>query len=362
MKKQIFTLMTVLAMIIMAGSSAFAQDGLAPSTVKWVIEGSTSTFSVPVLGTNTYSWTVFEYDFDDTNVGINTGLTDVSASKVTIGTPTAASTTVKFYAAPGTDNMFAVQCTETNASNSCTTIRRFYVNVFDFEVDVALVNDAAGAGSNPDNDEAAYCNSWSGLVVDNIHTAEELRNMHADYAVNVTNDSLKYTTSYYAVTISLVNAPGTVTIADYKWRFQYSMPGATNLSLYEITSLTSGAVFATEPVAASATTAVTLTGWSDGTFTGNNAVNVAASATSTYIFRVRTHNLMDQANPMVYDLRIDQAQLETGANTEYNNGEKLHQDIITAGSLAGRTALDDGRTGTRTIDQSPATEVITIVE
>lgn len=366
MKKQLFSLMMAFALVMGLSVGAWAQDGLAPSTVKWVIKGSTSTFSVPVIGTNTYSWSVLEHAFTDLNIGIDEGSTTVVSSgtpKVTIGTASAASTTVKFFDAPASGNMFAVQVVETNSFNVCTSIRRFYINVFDFDVDVALVSNAAGADQNFDANETPYCNSWSGLVINNTHDAAELRAMHADYEVNPVNDSLKYTTSYYAVTFSLSNAPGSVTIADYKWRFQYSMPGATNLSLYEITSLTSGAVFSTAPVAADATSAVTLTGWADGTFTGNNAVYVAAAATTTYIFRVRTHNLMDQTAPMVYDLRIDQVQLETtGANTEYNNGEKLHAEIISTGSLTGRTALDDGRTGTRTINQSPATDVIQIVE
>ena len=238
---------------------------------------------------------------------------------------------------------------DNGASRLCSTIRSFYINIFDFNVDVALVDDALGSGADFNGDKAAVCNSWSAKVVTNDKSAAQIALMNQALINNPTNNNNKVTSSYYEVTISLSNAPAGVTLANYKWRFLYSIPAFM-------------AEGGSSSITATPTTALAISAFADNVFTGNNAVYVPASATSTYIFEVQTHNILGQLAPMIYSLQIDEVQLETGANTEYNNAEKLNAAVITAHSYTGRTALTDGTTGTRTISQSPATGVVTITE
>ncbi len=274
--------------------------------------------------------------------------------------------------------MFAVQCTETDLENGCKTLRRFYVTVFDFDVDVALVSDDAGSDANYDGNETAYCNSWDGLVIENGLSQSEIQAMDAGALASTVIDSNKFTTSYFQVTIRLVGGPSTVTLDDYHWRFQYSFPLASDLAVYDVTAITGGPTFTTATgnnyIGRTATDDITFATFSLDAFASNNSVYIPASTTATYIFRVRTHNILGQDPSMIYDVRIDQVQLRNSATEAaagvYTSGEKVHPDVIAA--VTGRTLFDvdnlpsennwDGRTGTRTINQSPATTTIKIVE
>ena len=360
MKKQVINLMMMLALIVGAGVSAWAQDGMAPSTVKWVTIGSLQGYSVPDQSGagNTYLWEVFEHNFaaDDSDASISdASLTDASG-KVTISASTDPATDITWLEVQeATSTMFAVQCTE--STGSCTTIRRFFIGVFDFHIDVALVDDNIGTNPQPDADEAAFCNSWDGDVILNTMDAADIAALNQALENNETASENKVTSSYYQVTISVTAGASGLGIDDYKWRFLYSMPNASNVSIYSITAVTAGATFGTDPTA-TATTDITLAGYTDDVYTGNNAVFLDAT-TATYIFEVQTHNLHGQAAPMIYDIQIDQVQLAyAGADATYNNGEKFHADI----AVAGQVQITDGATGTRTINQSPDTDTITLTE
>lgn len=365
----------VLALVVLAGTSAMAQAGLTPAVTYEVAMGSTATFSVNDNSTNsTYAWDVFELATAHV-VGAADGAS-VAATKVSIATPTAYTTTIKFYDDPAAGNLFVVQCTETEtATGTCSTKRRFYVSVFDFDVQVI----ALGTSNTPPADATAWgvaatvqadCNSWSGDVIKNSLNSVMAAAMYADSVNNATNTELKLTDTYFAVRIHLTGA----TLNNYKTRIQWSMPSAANLEIYAIEALdatATGPKFSAEAgtttwTAANANSAITEpTAYVGDVYNSEQTIYFPKTASAdtevVKVFRVRTHNLLG-ASDMVYDVRVDRVQLEKTAETAYNNGEKVHASTTPAVTTLARLDTNKDNTETTTIRQSPATQIIGVAD
>lgn len=378
----------VLALVVLAGTSAKAQTGLGlvPTDAKEIAIGSSATFSVtPGLATNNFLWNVYEVASADIQANPGMALaTSVAGTKATIATNTAASTLVTFYDDQNANNMFVVQCTETEvAAGGCSTIRRFYVTIFNFDVEVIAlgIQPTTAPGAPADWTTAAAqveCNTWSGTVVANSTTTPAVAVLdgtaittpHANY-VNYegTGGVAKVTESWFAVRITLTSG----NLNNFLWRFQYSLPGS-GMSLYEISTAEPGVTFAAvggnnywraaTPDAALATP----TTWAGATLDGTQTIYVpkradaTPSATATYVFKVITHNNLNAAD-MVYAVNIDRVQLEKGdatSPTAYNNGEKF----LAANAVAGQAQLDGALdvSATTTINQSPSTSIIGVTE
>ncbi len=90
MKKQLFSLVILLAMVLVGGN-AFGQlnDGSTPTNVRYIIQGSTATFSVTSTTESSYHWDVLEAGFTDANIGIveTPAMQTLGEGKVTIATP-----------------------------------------------------------------------------------------------------------------------------------------------------------------------------------------------------------------------------------------------------------------------------------
>lgn len=396
MKKQLFSFLMVLALVVLAGTSAMAQtSGLLPGTAKEIVRGSTVRFEVTDASAGagiatTHDWDVYTIA---TTANLNaagtaaTAATDYSFVTDQTGTTVAgASTTtvafIKFLTRPAAGNVFMVEYTGSSAG-TCSTKRRFFLSVFDFNVDVVLSDNTGAliAGYNADADHSE-CSTWDGNVIQNGTTADyfegaDLTAPHADYVNNGNDNEPKYTEKYFAVTITL-SGNSSMDLDDIKWRFRYSLfddiatatdvTADADLSLFGINSQTTGAAFGSGGAQVGGTNdaAVTIVA---SAFDANSGVyvaptsgtagaaNVTADQTATYVFRVRTHNILG-GNDQTWGIRLDEVQLETTtASSDYSNGRKVHSAIAVAGV---DVALTDGRTDTYTIRQTPATGVIRV--
>ncbi|MGF7140920.1 hypothetical protein [Roseimarinus sediminis] len=371
MKKQIFTLMMTLAIVLGLSVSALAQfggDGLTPGNAKVVAQGSAYDFSVTTVDPDdeTYLWTVQEFGFTDANIGIQAGLTNVSASKATITNADAATANVRFDDVPAENTMFAVQCVTSNAD--CSTIRRFYISVFNFEVDVVLCN-ATGGDENPDNAERVN-NDWNANVVDNAHSSVAIQAMNQALINNPTDNENKVTKTYYKVKVTLTGTPANTGLEDFKWRLTYSVPGGTTPDFYQVdlveaqstagasvTFNAAGAGGTATDVAADATSEIDVTGQKLIFFPALSEGDAVVAA--NYVFEVQTHNRLG-INDNLYDLQLDAVDLEFGASESYDNG---HKEFTAVDADKGSGIyLADGRTGIRTISASPASTVISVTD
>jgi hypothetical protein len=348
---------------------------LYPNATYEIAIGSSATFTVPVQGTNTYEWDVFE--LASTHVVGAPDAATVVGTKVTLSAATANSTIATFYAMPESGNLFVVQVTETEpaGSGSCSTVRRFYVSLFNFDIQVIALAANTGVPATPlgtafsgSFPELAECNSWSNTVIKNEIDSLMLTSMRADSVNNPTDSDLKYTDSYFAVRLYV---EGGASLANYRSRFQWSMDSTSaSTSIYEIEVVDGPARFAAEGgsdiwASAGPTAAITTpTAYAAGTFDGNQTFYIGnVSATEAIsVIRVRTHNLAGVAD-MEFNMKIDRVQLERDATGgTYNNGDKYNVNTNAAATDVAR--LDDNKdiSFPIVIRQSPATPVIDVLD
>jgi hypothetical protein len=367
MKKQLFSLVIGLALIIIAGTSVKAQDGLTFVTPYVMIVGSVGSFDAPDAGgpnaATTWTWSVWDVasaaeayaagggtGSNATEFRFVNGLTDLTA-----GVSNAQTCYVNWLSAPSQGGtMYAIQVLTSNGT--CSTIRRFYVSVFDFDVSIVLC-DATGATEY--GTDQATCNTWSGLVIGNdvnsVNPFEgaAITTPHGDY-LNVAGGVAKITPTYFKVKIALSGNPPSIDLTDIKWRFQYTMPTATDMSIYTI-STASTATFDAEggssSVGGAAATDVYTVPAANYIYV---PVQAAAGSTAEYLFTVNTHNLLSQDN-MVYTARLDRVSLELSASSDYNDGAKIWTSYGSGEPLIGAT---NEITVSETINMSPATSVI----
>lgn len=370
MKKQLFSLMMAFALVMGLSVSALAQqgNGEAPSTAYFAVEGASTTHTVTLDGlAGTAVWSVLIVSGDDVNIG-EAGASAAAADFLITagGTATDNFATVQWLRPATAGSIYAVQVEEEGDSDDdCTTIRRSYVSVFGFNVEVALMT--ADDGTGADNDAAMeWCNTWSGTVIDNVRSAADIADPHADWLNSVIGNQPKVTNTFFRVSISLTGATGGLDLTDIKWRFNYTLQDASNVSIYQVTSHDGalfGAIAGTATIGGDNTTPVDV---ADGT---NGWVYVpaiaAAGSTADYDFTITNNNLLGTI-PSEYSIRIDQANLEfdlADTNTDYNNGTKYH---INAGAyVAGQPnfgVATIAHTGVQTVNHGPATTVPVIAD
>jgi len=394
MKKHVYSLVMLLALVVLASTSAFAQNGtgLTPSSILLVANGSTTQFSI--TNGSTFAADV-NWQIWDATTAEATGFTTTLATSANSTSQynfvtslidgTVIDPDVEALAAAGVSNCFVkwlgtaannvyvVQALATTDGGTCVTLRRFYVNVFNFDVQVYLCD---ADGSDPVSTAKSECNSWDGLVVANSTTTPavttldggEITSPHATN-VNVNSGVAKYTDTYFRVDVSITGAPTGFGIEDLKWRYAMTTPSASGLSIYSVRNIIAPnsvwSLFTSEsgnrylgdddsntaPTGTVASMAGTVyvpaaTGVADGTTTG------------TYVYRVRTHNNLGAAD-MVYDVQIDQVDLEFAGADSFNDGTKVHTS-----SAAAFPKLTDAadNTLTQTIMQTPASSVISVTQ
>jgi hypothetical protein len=404
MKKQLFTLIALLAMLLV-GSNVMAQpttnSGLTPAEARLAVVGSTSRFAVTEAtgaGAATYEWDVFEipgaaaYDVvtaNGTEIGTGCQILDVDGD-VTVDYTTATIYVRWLTNANGADAnpIYCVQVTSTSTAGGsgntdCSTIRRFFVAVFDYDISVYL-SDASGAtaegGTFAVGDVNDICNSWSARVIKNtltdgttlyegdyLTTPNDFTETDNDRAVPAGRE--KTTETYFTVAITLTGAPANFDLDDLPWRFRFSTPENTGLSLYEINLARTSVVGAVAGFGADATEAAitganvlalsAVAGWNN-----NNTVYVSPlegagiATTAQYTFQVRSHNLLGDPD-MNYNILVDEINLDLQANGDYNDGIKFGDAAV---HVAPELAVTKGQSEVRQIKMSPATSTIVITD
>lgn len=388
MKKHVFSLMMVLAMLGLAGTSAFAQgDGLSPATALQQVLGSTTEFDFTASTSTTITWSVLIADGSTYVAGGATSaatsgtdfnwVTDASGATVAAA-PSTADVFIKWLVVPSGTNIYVVRMNESVDASGCSTYREVYISLFDFTFDVFL---STAGGSGISGAATTICNTWDGTVIANATAAPAVDPLdgaaittpHADYINNPTDGELKLTTTYFTISITLNG--GTLTFNDIAMRLQYSLPTQTDLSLYRITSSDGNLEFASSGsaniVATSADLPLTIATLSAGSYGGNNTILIPARTDATgvttidYTFEVDTHNNLG-ANSMVWSAQVDKVDLDfhpdgtTGMGSSFGNGTKVNYAVT--GTYANDPSLADGDavSADMTIDQSPATPVIGI--
>jgi len=333
MKKQLFSLVMMLALIVMAGTSAFAQDGLTVATAYWHMPGSTHHVSVTNHAGFTYAW------------GITMANCDGSAgAAVADGTGIAgAGNTATITYSDDAAGVYRITVTETDGDGGCNTIRQFYTAVMNVNV-VVTSTLADGTTAAP----AADCNDYDlvgptlSYLVPNTN-ADDGGGSSANLAA-LTSASL-YNERWVHLVLSVSDASGcpgignAPTAADLAWRFDYTIAdgGAT------------GTNYVDNFVAMQATANVTFTDATDETSTitvaeGTTAITIPLRSNIRW---ATTNTDADQSFTFnVANLVVD----DDGDATFQDGGES------TANEAIGNTSA------LQYINASPATQRIQIVD
>jgi hypothetical protein len=216
MKKQFFTLVMMLAIVVLAGTSAMAQIGI-PTSADTHFTGSTHTYTVAdhsAIG-NTYAWAILTASGSPTLV--SGAAADASHYSITGGNTSNAFT---FEWTPAASGYYSIQVTESNEStrNSCSTVRQYFVLVIDFDlhlfastsagVEISAAADLATCGSNGDY------NPW-------FNNETDLTDNRTEGDGSAANP---YSVRY--VTATLTSSTGIdLASVDYRWYFPYTITG-----------------------------------------------------------------------------------------------------------------------------------------
>lgn len=395
MKKHVYSLLMVMAIIGLARTTAWAQagDGLTVSTALEQAVGSTTTFSFLQTGAN-ITWTVLQADDGTYAPGGATAaaasgthfnwVTDATGGTVDgDGFTDEATAYVKWLSAPTAGNTIYIVRMEETTGDGCSTIREVYLSIFDFTFDVFL-SDASG-NSIEGTAATTICNTWDGTLVANEQVAPrpvvasyqgaEITTNHADYSNNPTDDDVKLTPTYFTVSIEITS--GAVDFNSLSCRLQYSLPTQTALNLYSIEAET-GVLFnstaGSELIQAGAATGdLTVAALAAGNYANNNTFYIPGRTDGVgsgvqsveYTFEVLTHNNLGQAD-MLWGVRIDKLDLDFVTEnlgeygTTFGNGTKINNAVTATYTADTPLAAGVAVSEDMTVQQSPATPIITI--
>jgi len=269
MKKQLFSLGMLLALIIVAGTSSWAQNATSEventsARTYVMITGSTHTFTITQgRPGSSLQWIVYD-GLNGTTVSDNADYTLVSANST--------SPAFQITWAETAAGNYTVQVTETNplASEFCSTVRRFYVNVLDFDV---LVYASDDAGNVLTGDELLECGEGNTANYGNepIGTGAGAFNNQFGGAVNAGNlvpyigaaaqavgGHVAYTTRHFTLAVRWndnINVNDIPTIASLG--FDFDLTSNVIAELIQVNSgahtTGSGSTFITAPLAAAPT-------------------------------------------------------------------------------------------------------------
>lgn len=328
MKKHVYSLMMVLALVVLAGTNAWAQDGLSVGTAYWHLPGSTHGVQVASHTNTSYTWAITKAGCDG-----SAGAAVEAGTTITTGSNTATITYAE--TAAGT---YRITCTEaTTGDGLCSTIRQFYTAIMSIDV---IVNASDAAGATISGAALTGCNDYSLLnsgstLVGNADTDDNTNSLGSWQNTNL------YNQRWVNVSLSVADQSGcTVASApaasDFAWQFNYTIAG-TNYPANFITM---------QPV-----TGVTYTDATDVTST----IDVAAGTTSitlplrSYIRWGTTDTDMDQDFTFTVD---------TGsAKLDGSDGDSTYDDGT---EPTDATTIANNVSASQHIDAAPATPRITI--
>jgi hypothetical protein len=334
MKKQLFSLVMVLALIVMAGTGALAQNtGWSQADAIWHLPGSSHVVQVESHVGSTYTWTIQAVTCAGVPGATTTGH---------VGGSTTNSETITYDETAS--GMYRITCDE---DNGCHTIREFFTSIMSIDV-VAYASDAAGVtlGAGP----LASCNDYALPTMNNSNlvTNDVLEDGGATSALFTAfhrND--RYNERYVTVRLDVTDGSGCAGIAgapaadDFNWTFDYTIAG-TNIDATNFRG------FGTLPAWATNATPTALTG----------AIVVTAQAgSSTVIMPLQTlirWGLTDTDQDQVLGFTVDtgSAMLD-GSDTDntYDDGT----EPTTPAAITDNNVTED-----QLINASPATSRIVI--
>ena len=398
MKKQLFSLMMVFALIVGLNVSTWAQGNTLDATSAWtdfdgyyyndptfMIQNSVRAFEVTVHGTNTFTWNVYTVDITTGTATAATDDTDFSlwsdagaTTSVTAGAATASQNSiyVEWLTVSAPNEVFAVDVIETNSiTGSCTSHRRLYVLVYGVDMDIiASYSDGSEKTTN-----LLDCNIWSGDVIGNHLTADQLDDQDGSFTNhNGTVLKNKYDTIYAHVSMagslndwitgstlpggaatSILAATG---VDDFRWMFGYTIstdaggtafdPAAdgsilsvtADEAIYFDTEDTGDNFLGTDMNNSPTLTTVLAAGDMTGT------VYVPAGITE-FTLTIAVHNLFNQTTSPSVSFEGANLALERsafGGDASFNDG--------------GESDETNNQSAVQTIYASPATPIITITD
>jgi hypothetical protein len=341
----------VLAMVILAGTSAMAQDGLSISSAIWHMPASVHGVKV-VENTNTaYSWVINNVNCTDGS----TAATSNGASIAAVTDENWKATITYTAAATGVYRIEVTETTTTAAKPNCSTVREFFTAIMDANLVVIASNSdgtVAGLALESCNDYSLAANNGSDLV-NNVDTDDNSDNLNGWN--DATNTS--YNQRWAKVTLSvssLVSGAGCTVdnapeVTDYDWQFDYEISGTnmvdgTNdnyLGLQAATTIEDGST---------GTGAVTLP---DPATVATGTISVSGDA-SSFVLPIRSMvrwglSDVDQDQQLIVTVSSLGLDSDSDTDTDYDDGGES-----TTNAAAGNVS------DTQVIHASPATPRITI--
>jgi hypothetical protein len=225
MKKQLFSLVMLLAIMVFAGTSAWAQTGYGVSTAVWHIPGSTHSVTVDASHTGTtYAWVVESINCDST--------VKATPSPVPVITAASASTHTAVFTYPAdASGMYRFRVTEQTTGTGdagCSTIREFYTAVMNVDVTVVASNeDGTTTGL-----ELSRCNDYT--LRTSFNPAYLVPNTDAnDYANNLPDfvSASLFNQRWVHVTLATTDGSGCTVgttapaATSFYWMFDYTIAG-----------------------------------------------------------------------------------------------------------------------------------------
>ncbi len=343
MKKQLFSLMMLLALVVFAGTSAWAQNSNTAPEIMFA--GATREYTVDDHSSigNTYQWSILDCAGSGTVADpyIPGAASAITEYAITAGSVTSNTITLRWTetAAGG----YCVQIAESNEATrgGCSTIRQFFVTVVDFDLwiyasdasgnEISDAGDLATCGSN-----ATY-NPWYNTETDLLDNRNE-----ADGSA-----AAPYSTRYItaAITASGINFGSSA----YSWQFPYSL--AVGDDNYDVSIV---------PVNHAATTTVTYTDYQNGQIT----VGLEAGATVTSVtFEIRYQPKWanDESDITLAMTVATNSCVLDGSDTDTN----FDDGVENADNYSAAYSNTDPRSNvsrTQTIYVSPATSIINIAD
>lgn len=226
MKKQFFTLVMMLAIVVLAGTSAMAQsNGLTVGTAIWHLPGSTHGLSVESghSGT-TFLWTVSSVACD--------GITAGAFTAPTFNGTSATTSQASFTYPADAKGIYRFLVTETATDGGCTTVREFFTSIMSIDVTAFASNEAGTAITGGD---LARCNDYTlrrtetpATLVGNDNTDDNTNNLVAYI------DPALFNERWVTVELSVSDNSGCATppagapaANTFAWQFDYTVANGT---------------------------------------------------------------------------------------------------------------------------------------
>jgi hypothetical protein len=254
MKKQLFSLVMMLAFVF-AGTIVFAQNtGLSPTDPIWHLPGSTHGLQVANHTGTSYTWNIYGSNCSGVSTGAAVGASITSGSYQATITYTAAAS-----------GMYLVECVEASTGdNLCSTRRQFWTAIMNIDVIVTASN---ATGTELTGGALSTCNDYSTLhgsnLVGNANTDDNTNDLNGWITNTLYNERYVHVALTVADLSGCTGMTGAPAASAFAWQFTYTIAGTNYISpsnfigmqaVTGVTNATPTAATGTISVAATTTT------------------------------------------------------------------------------------------------------------